>query len=884
MRGYVFGAWLVAGVGGTACGGGTPASVAAPIVDAGGAALLDAGTTPEAAAVADASDGSSGTLNLVPAEDSGTPGAQALANKVDILFSIDNSASMGDKQDYLRAAVPDLINQLINPSCVDAASGAVVGVSSSGQCAQGTLAFAPVHDMHIGIVSSSLGSRLGDACTPTAMALAPFNNLLAHNDDQAHLLNRTLTYAASGASATEGTVADAAPVPADQFLYWYPAPASSADAGPGTPLSNAAQLTNDFADLVGGAGVFGCGIESQLESWYRFLIQPDPYASLALDSNSRANWSGVDATILQQRHDFLRPDSLVAIVVLSDENDSEIDVRSLGQQGYLFMSTEFPPPRGTSACGVDGVGGNPADPNCISCAESGVAQPSDSNCMMGAYSTSMLNDWGYDLNLRHVHTKAKYGIDPQFPIQRYVNGLTSMTVPDRDGEYPGSSTGNITSPGYVGKNDCTNPLFAGALPTGSAKLNQEALCNLPPGSRTKNLVFYAHIGGVPSSLLHFTPGNAKASTLTDADWVKILGNNAIPPNYDYTGIDPHMVESFSPRSGVAGPASANDADPINGHDWVTNMGAAHVLQVDREYACTFPLADINGNTITRDCTQVKNQSFCDCPNTLNSVTADELPPICDQTTQSTQTGAKAYPTIRELELANLMGTQGIVSSICPIHVKDESDAGDDPLFGYRPAVAVIIDRLKNELTNQCLPEQLTVTDGVVPCLILVQLPTQANGGPGGTCMAPTCDPTQGLIGPGGSIAPGQTFDPAVLDAFCATQEAAYQQQVQAAGSSMGLQDPGLQPVCALAQLTPTANPTDFSSAGSCIGSHDAGWCYVTGAAAGQCAQSILFTEGQPPSGATVNLQCLEQSVGVLGAATSGTKASASGSEAGAEGD
>src|SRR5579872_2675825 len=29
-------------------------------------------------------------------------------DKVDILFDIDNSASMGDKQDYLKAAIPDL--------------------------------------------------------------------------------------------------------------------------------------------------------------------------------------------------------------------------------------------------------------------------------------------------------------------------------------------------------------------------------------------------------------------------------------------------------------------------------------------------------------------------------------------------------------------------------------------------------------------------------------------------------------------------------------------------------------------------------------------------------------------------------------------------------
>jgi hypothetical protein len=781
-------------------------------------------------------------------------------DKIDWLFDIDNSASMGDKQQYLQLAIPDLIDRLINPNCIDPTTQATIGQSTDGACTTGQVEFPAVHDMHIGILSSSLGPRLGDEdlCDPTAMAPAPFANVSRHNDDQAHLLNRSLTYAMDMSSATEGTVGDAP----QGFLYWYPA-TNKTPPSQGMPVTSSATLVSDFTQMVGGAGVFGCGIESQLESWYRFLIQPDPYDLLTATDN-HANWSGVDTTILQERHDFLRPDSLVTIIVLSDENDSEIDVRSLGQQGFNWMSSGFPPPRGTSPCGVDGVGGNPGDPNCVSCADPG-APKGDPNCAMGPYNaTTNENDWGYDLNTRHVHTKAKYGLDPQFPIQRYLNGLTSLTVPDRDGEYPGSSTGAITSSSYVGKNDCTNPLFASALPTGAASPDQNALCNLPPGPRTKDLVFYAHIGGVPSSLLHFAPGDAQASTLTDADWVKILGTNAIPPNYDYTGIDPHMIESFSPRSGIAGPGSANDADPINGHDWVTNTGAAHVLKVDREYACTFPLADSNGNAITRDCTLPQNQSFCDCPYTSNSVTADELPPICDEATQSTQTGAKAYPTIRELELAHLMGTQGIVSSICPIHVKDESDAGDDPLFGYRPAVAVIIDRLKNELTNQCLPEQLTVTNGVVPCLILVQLPTQANGGPGGTCMAPSCDPTQGLIGPGGTIAPGQTFDPTVLDAFCATEEAAYQQEVQAAGSPMGLQDPALQPVCALAQLTPSAHPTDFSTTGSCVGSHDPGWCYVNGPAAGQCPQSILFTEGQPPSGATVSLQCLEQSVGVLG--------------------
>jgi hypothetical protein len=768
-------------------------------------------------------------------------------DKIDILFDIDNSASMGDKQQYLEAAIPDLINRLVNPNCLDSTM-AVTGPSTNGTCSNigDRLEFPPVHDLHVGIVSSSLGQRLGDACDPAAMALIPFANLSAHNDDHAHLLSRSLTYAADLSSATEGVVADAS----QGFLYWYPATLQNSAAPVGTPVTSVTMLASDFPQMVGGVGVFGCGIESQLESWYRFLIQPDPYSSLTL-SGGKANWSGVDQTILQQRHDFLRPDSLVAVVVLSDENDSEIDVRSLSQQGYNWMASSFPPPRGTAACGSDGVGGTPADPNCTSCAQlSSSAQGSDSNCKQGAYSTSNPNDWGYDLNLRHVHTKAKYGLDPQFPIQRYVNGLTSPTVPDRNGEYPVDSRGNMAS-SYQGTNDCTNPLFAAALPTSGTDAN--TLCQLPPGSRTKDLVFFAHIGGVPSSLLHFTPGNAMASTLTDADWVKILGTD--PLNFNYSGIDPHMIESFEPRSGIAGPGTANNADPINGHDWVTNEGQGHILNVDREYACTFPLVDASGNATTRDCTQPQNENFCDCPHTAGSVTVQELPPICDQTTETTQTGAKAYPTIRELEVAHLMGAQGVVASICPQHVADNA-SHDDPLYGYRPAVASIIDRLKTALTLQCLPEALTVTsNGAVSCQILVQLPAAS----GGSCKNPICNAAQGLVGPGGVIAgngaSATTLDPTVVDNFCDAQEAAYQQQVQAAGGvATGLQDPAERSVCALVQLIPAANPVDFSD-GSCVGSVDRGWCYVTGAAAGTCPQAILFTATEPPPGAVASLQC-----------------------------
>ncbi|MFI5244664.1 MAG: hypothetical protein ACHQQR_05510, partial [Gemmatimonadales bacterium] len=70
-----------------------------------------------------------------------------------------------------------------------------------------------------------------------------------------------------------------------------------------------------------------------------------------------------------------------------------------------------------------------------------------------------------------MHMKQKYGVDVQFPMQRYANGLTSPKVPDRNGEYPSGKAS------YTGTNNCTNPLFAATLPDGK-NLDASTLCNL----------------------------------------------------------------------------------------------------------------------------------------------------------------------------------------------------------------------------------------------------------------------------------------------------------------------------------------------------------------------------------------------------------------------
>src|SRR6185295_14541994 len=80
------------------------------------------------------------------------------------------------------------------------------------------------------------------------------------------------------------------------FLAWDPAQKL---APPGE--SNISSLTANVKAMVLGAGQIGCGYESQMESWYRFLVDPEPYQTIELDQQGRAVPTGIDQEILTQR-------------------------------------------------------------------------------------------------------------------------------------------------------------------------------------------------------------------------------------------------------------------------------------------------------------------------------------------------------------------------------------------------------------------------------------------------------------------------------------------------------------------------------------------------------------------------------------------------------
>ncbi len=587
---------------------------------------------------------------------------QTAVDKIDLLFMIDNSISMADKQAILADAVPVLVNRLISPVCVDA-EGNSLGASVDGACAQGEPEFNAIRDIHIGIVSSSLGAHGGDVCTEPAPRT---------NDDKAQLIA-----AVRGLPSWNNA----------GFLAWDPG--QNKNTPPGE--SNADALVTAFTSHVTATGEQGCGFEASLEAWYRFLIEPDPPAQVVhVDGNPLAPIvkDGIDETVLAQRAAFLRPDSLVAIVMLTDENDCSIMDEG---QGWLVgrSSSGVQPyhlPASTEACKTDAN-----SPCCRSCGTGEASPPdgcgtlaADPECMRTGGALPAVED---ALNLRCYQQKRRFGFDLLYSTDRYVAGLTNPNVPDRTGAL------------------VPNPLFAPSQ--GKA-------------ARDKALVFLAGIVGVPwqdvatedsiagQGLTYLT-----AQELKDKGrWEMILGDpgTGVPPS------DPLMIETPDVRSGTQpilnqplGAANSTDpqANVINGHE------VSLAERDDLQYACIFPLTE------SRLCTEA-NANACDC-------TEKDLPknrPLCNPpgggAAGTTQYYAKAYPGTRHLQVLRDFGPNAIVASICP---KVTTGDKTSPSYGYNPAVGAIIARLKEALTGKCLPRQLVPepATGKVPCAVIEAL-------------------------------------------------------------------------------------------------------------------------------------------------------------------
>ena len=494
-----------------------------------------------------------------------TPVPPVPTDQVDLLFVVDNSQSMSDKQGELAKRVPELVAALTSPP------------AGSGRKAIG--------DLHVGVITSSLGSHGTSAC---AVSIAG-----EHNDDKGHLLPRVDATCAGAVTASA--------------LTWVFDPAKPAtfkgDGGvAGMQAATSCVITSAHDD--------GCGYEETLESMYHFLVDPAPYASAEVKCTFGATGdacgtnkivvTGTDDELLKERAAFLRPHSVVQIVILTDENDFSLKPAQLNWLPWGYGAGQMM--RGWKACETVPDDFEPetgaeyntlhATYDCFSCFE----DTSDPNCKV-PWAKDKLNADADGRNLRGFHMVQRFGYNFLWGRQRYVNGLTNPTVPGID------ASGALVS--------LPNPLFSAGRSAGN--------------------VFVAAIVGVPPALVADSAGAPRA--LGSADWDKIIGPNL-------SKRDPHMIESIAPRTayGVAHYAGDRTIDPVNGGDRDNLDGD------DLQYACIGARATtVRGN----ECSGAN-------PELVN--------PLCQA--GGTQPYYKAYPGLRHLRFVHDFGANGIVGSIC----------------------------------------------------------------------------------------------------------------------------------------------------------------------------------------------------------------------------
>jgi hypothetical protein len=608
--------------------------------------------------------------------------------QVDLLLMIDSSRSMADKQQILAFAIPDLVGELLNPPCVDAIGTPTATKPSDplASCPPGAhRTIVPITDIHVGIVTSSLGGHGSDSCSVAGDTQSCPGGPNPSNNDAGHLVARK--DACGGAAVpTYGSKGFLAWDPAQQLSPPGDAHLGSLTVAPtGTTTTATPGLLPSLKDLVVGVGQLGCGYTSQLESWYRFLVDPDPYESIVVDKGThQAMPQGTDTLLLKQRADFLRRGSLLSIVMLTDGNDCSIKESgqfyyAAQQQSPGMPGAAFHLPRARKECAT-----NPDDSCCKSCAQSAPNCPVDDACT----ASPTLTDAEDPVNLRCFDQKRRFGIDFLYPIARYTEALRSPMIADRQGDM------------------VTNPLFMDLGNAGSVG-----------AVRDPSLVFLTGIVGVPWQDLARDPADPTKGNLDSEELAAVLGSGSSAwdrilgdPQTHTLPTDPHMIESVTPRAGLPAPGSAPGADPVSGHEYTTGD--------DLQYACIF------GLPAPRDCSS-GNVNGCDCgPGTDN--------PVCDPTTPTTQLRAKAYPSLRELATLKALGTQGIVGSICPTQISDPSRAD----YGYRLAVNGILGRLASGAQGLCLARKLTPdAQGLVQCTVVEGRVASPSAGSVCTCDA-----------------------------------------------------------------------------------------------------------------------------------------------------
>src|SRR5690606_3655950 len=313
------------------------------------------------------------------------------------------------------------------------------------------------------------------------------------------------------------------------------------------------------------------------EAAYRFLVDPEPLRRTPGEAGAEAGAGAgaKDTELLEQREAFLRPDSFVFIVVLSDEDDCSL---SDSAEGLSMANSDAMAPA-TSVCASD-----PDHVCCRSCGAPESEPPEgcapldmDDGCVRGQL--ARLED---QLNVRCHAPKQRFGVEGRFPTSRYIEGFSSRTLSE-------------------GRADpVTNPLFGSNRLLDSVRLL--GIVGVP-----WQFVATDDTASAPDALQFLSPDEL----VSQERWPLLLAN-------DIDGPDPHLVESMVPRPNLAAPDSTRNADPIHGHEYDNPRMA------DLQYSCAFALPEPRNCSVETD--------SCDCA-LVRDDTGDLVPsspnrPLC----------------------------------------------------------------------------------------------------------------------------------------------------------------------------------------------------------------------------------------------------------------
>jgi hypothetical protein len=203
----------------------------------------------------------------------------------DLLFVVDNSGSMSQEQRSLRQQFPKLIQTL------------TTGLSSSGR------RFPPLRDLHLGVVSTDMG-------------LAGIANNFPGCNTQRHINGGD-----DGVLLHPGVTAPGCAAMYPPFLAYSQG------------LDDPDKVAKDFGCITA-LGTSGCGFEQQLEAGLKALwpknyvdadgnvYPPEKNPILFLATTNEGRFGHGDVPITQGGNaGFARPGSLLAIVVVTDEED-----------------------------------------------------------------------------------------------------------------------------------------------------------------------------------------------------------------------------------------------------------------------------------------------------------------------------------------------------------------------------------------------------------------------------------------------------------------------------------------------------------------------------------------------------------------------------------